>query len=124
MSGDATPVEKAYGPLAGDGGRAALVFGAVALPSSVVGALINGSTAGLATGVLGPWAGVAVGHHECTMATQVPMASIGLVFAGFALVLGLALGKPWLRGVLLVLLGVWALMWCGAGLLSIVNASV
>ena len=79
--------------------------------------------AGLATGFLGPWAGTAVGHRDCTMATQYPMASIGLVFAGFAVMLGLAVGRPWLRGILLVLLGVWALGWCGAGLLSMLNAA-
>ena len=83
-----------------------------------------GGPAGLLGPVVGPWAGLLVGHHDCTMGTLYPAQSIGLGLAALP-IFGLAVwgrrnGVQWgMAGVGLV----WALAWCAAAMLSFINAA-
>ena len=74
--------------------------------------------------VLGPWAGVAIGHHDCTIARQFPLTSTLLVVLGGALLVAswrarTTRGFPFLVG----LAAVWGVAWEVAALFSLANAS-
>lgn len=103
---------------------AVAIFGGVAVLSGGLGALIGGTPRALGTGVLGPWAGLAVGHQDCTMATQMPSISIGPVLVGAALLVGLSVAPFALRVTLLVAFAFWSLAWTALGILSMLNAAL
>jgi hypothetical protein len=78
----------------------------------------------LAAPLLGPWAGLPLGHAECSIATQMPVISIALLVAG--VVVGasrLRVANGFARGALSLLLVLWVLSWCLSALLSVANAS-
>ncbi|MEZ5964734.1 MAG: hypothetical protein R3F56_12880 [Planctomycetota bacterium] len=110
-------------PVSRDATVAVLIYAVVAVLSGVLGALIVGSPRGAATGLLGPWAGLAVGHRDCTMATQMPAVSFAWLAAGALLLMALASARATLRAATLVAIAVWSLGWAALGLLSMVNAS-
>jgi len=69
---------------------------------------------------LGPWAGHAFGHSDCTLATSMPLASVlAAAFGAGSVVAALrSRGQGFLAPIALTL---WALVWEGLALLSIVN---
>ena len=72
---------------------------------------------------LGPWAGVAYGHYDCTMGHAAPLPSFGLAVFGAASGVGLVLARGANgRTLALSALVVWALGWELAAFLSFVNA--
>jgi hypothetical protein len=98
---------------------------AVGLPAAVgttSSLLLRPEWATLAAPVLGPWAGVPLGHDECTMARALPGWSLGSIGLGL-LALGstLLLRSPRWRPVAITLLGAWSSAWSGLALLSVLN---
>ncbi len=78
--------------------------------------------AGLLVPVLGPWAGRAFGHAECTMGRAMPEASLGLCVLGAAALLGLLLARgEAARRCLAGLAVLWSLAWSALALLSVAN---
>jgi len=104
--------------------RRALVL-AFAIPAAIAlgwSLLLRPELPTLITPVLGPWAGVAFGHHECTMANAAPEVSTAVV------ALGIVVAAAWvfLRGsvariLVPALAAMWALGWCTLALFSVVN---
>lgn len=109
--------------VARDASIAVATVAVIAVIAGVLGSLIVGNPRGAGTGVLGPWAGLAVGHRDCTMATQMPAVSFGMLVVGALLCLALSRLPAALRTVALVSIGLWALGWAALGLLSMLNAS-
>jgi len=72
--------------------------------------------------LLGPWAGVAYGHGECSMASVKPLASA--VVTAFGLVAGAGLFLARRRGpqtLALLVAAVWGLAWVGMAGYSVAN---
>ena len=84
--------------------------------------LLRPESVSLVAPVLGPWAGVLYGHHECTLATQWPTATYVLVITGVALVIGILTlrGRPSHQWVLTGT-ALWAVAWETTALLSVAN---
>ncbi len=81
------------------------------------------SPASLLAPVLGPWAGYAYGHAECTLGRVLPLASFGallaLLLAGVAL---FATRGSHRRPFAVVYLALALIVWCGMTVLSVVNS--
>ena len=78
----------------------------------------------LAAPLLGPWAGLPLGHEECTMATQMPVISVALLVA--VVVVGasrMRVTNAAARGALSLLLVLCVLGWCLLALFSVVNTT-
>lgn len=99
---------------------------AVALPMAPLACLAVAAEGplGLVIPILGPWAGVALGHWDCTMANQLPTISWAIAAAGFAAGAWVAAAtRSVQRSVGLILLAAWSIAWCALALLSLINAS-
>ena len=80
--------------------------------------LLRQEPAAILAPVLGPWAGMAFGHLDCTMGTVLPLPSVLLaVVRPGLLYLWQQHGGRWLWAVLL-----WDLPWLAAALLSVLNS--
>jgi len=81
------------------------------------------SPASLLAPVLGPWAGHAYGHEDCTLASVLPLAAwgalSGLVLAGAALI---ATRGSRLRPFAVGYLALALIVWCALTVLSVVNS--
>jgi hypothetical protein len=78
----------------------------------------------LAAPLLGPWAGLPLGHVDCSMATQMPVISIAVLVA--VVVVGtsrLRVTSGAARGALSLLLVLCLLSWCALALLSVLNTT-
>lgn len=100
--------------------------GAVPLALTAVGwtlcFLVQPRIGSLAAPLLGPWAGLAIGHSECTMASALPGWSIAAVALGVLTLAAWKFLRHKARGALLAILtSFWALLWVGLALLSVVN---
>lgn len=72
--------------------------------------------------ILGPWSGLAFGHHDCTMANSLPRTTWFAVGLGVVALSALALARrPLARLLAGVTAGLWALLWMGLAALSILN---
>lgn len=100
----------------------ALVFAPLALALLGAFALAREPRALLAP-LLGPWAGVPLGHGECTMAALLPAASYTALALGLAALAALAFARGarlrLLRGGLALL---WSWTWSALALMSVLNA--
>ncbi|MEM7205019.1 MAG: hypothetical protein AAF628_32495 [Planctomycetota bacterium] len=107
------------------GKRLLLVLAAIFVPIQALAFFGTGSGLALLGPIFGPWAGLLVGHYECTMGTVRPAASITL-----AVIAGPILGTAWLarpplvRNVMLGATALWAAAWCSFAVLSFINASI
>jgi hypothetical protein len=79
----------------------------------------------VAAPLLGPWAGIAFGHSDCTLGNQIPGASLGLAALGvlLAVCLGRSKGHHGARVVVLSLGLVWVAAWEFSALLSVLNTT-
>ncbi len=103
---------------------AALPTAALVAFATAMGLRHNGRLDGLAM-LLGPWAGLPLGHRDCTMATQMPAATLGVVLAApivFGTIVALRGRARSVVGALL--LGTWLLVWTALGAMSLINASM
>jgi len=76
----------------------------------------------LITPVLGPWAGLAFGHQECTMANASPKLSTAVIAFGFVAAAAWAfLRGPVARVLVPALAAMWALGWSTLALFSVIN---
>jgi hypothetical protein len=74
--------------------------------------------------LLGPWAGIALGHSDCTLGNQIPGASLGLAAVGVLLAVGLGRSKRHGARVVVLSLGlVWVAAWELSALLSVLNTT-
>jgi hypothetical protein len=72
--------------------------------------------------LLGPWAGLVFGHHECTMAVALPAWSAAACASGVAvLAAAVLLRRGGARGLIPFVATLWALLWVGLALLSVLN---
>jgi len=98
--------------------------GALGIPTALTAWGISREAGGLCAPLLGPWAGTALGHLDCTMGSQLPILSAAVALAGLAVAVGLAIGRTGLRKPLFVALGAWMFAWCALALMSVLNASI
>lgn len=74
--------------------------------------------------LLGPWAGLAYGHHDCTMGTVMPAVSWGAALLGaVAIPTALRARSPRLRRAGRIATLLWAVLWFGLAVLSAVNST-
>ncbi len=74
--------------------------------------------------LLGPWAGLAFGHADCTLATILPLPSLALAVLGGVALSGAFRSRRRRTFVPFAILTVtWALAWCLAALVSVVNST-
>jgi len=71
---------------------------------------------------LGPWAGIAYGHHDCTMAAMLPGWTRAVVALGVVALAACIFGRRTrMRGVLPFLVTLWTAAWVALAWLSVVN---
>lgn len=71
---------------------------------------------------LGPWAGHVHGHESCTMANAMPRLTwLAVGLGAVALAAALLPRRRWSRLLALVSGSLWAVLWLGLALLSLVN---
>jgi len=86
--------------------------------------LMQPQPAALAAPLLGPWAGLAFGHMDCTLAAQFPIGSFALLGSGVLAFFGrLRASNDTVRTVLDVLLLLWLTIWCAFAVLSVLNTT-
>lgn len=99
----------------------ALILAPLALALLGAFALARESRALLAP-LLGPWAGVPLGHGECTMGAMLPAVSCTAVALGLAALASLAIARgPNLRPLRGSLALLWSWSWSALALLSVLN---
>jgi hypothetical protein len=104
--------------------RRALVL-AFAIPAGIAlvwSLLLRPEIPTLITPLLGPWAGIAFGHQECTMANAALEISVTVIASGFVV----AAAWLFLRGsvariLVPALAAIWAVAWSTLALFSVVN---
>lgn len=100
----------------------ALALGVPAALALVWSLLMRPELPTLITPLLGPWAGLALGHEECTMANAAPEISAAVVVFGFAVAAAWAFLRGTVARVLVpALAAIWAVAWSTLALFSVVN---
>ncbi|MFN0009151.1 MAG: hypothetical protein ACKVXR_14705 [Planctomycetota bacterium] len=99
-----------------------LAFGVPAAIALVWSLLMRPELPTLITPLLGPWAGLAFGHHDCTMANLAPKNSAAVIALGFLVAAACVFLRGSVARILVPALAtIWAVAWSTMALISVIN---